>query len=61
MKYCSLCKKKIAEENLDKIYQISLGNIIKNQFYESITYYYHLDCLSVSSANLTEPCLNLSP
>ena len=48
MVICSRCKKKIDKDKLTKIYQISVGNIIEDQFHGNITYYYHIECLELS-------------
>jgi hypothetical protein len=49
MLICSMCKEKIEKPN--EVYQISLGGIIKNVFYGTNTFYYHIDCLNENSKN----------
>lgn len=49
MLICSICKERIEEQN--EVYQISLGNVIKNSFFGTSTLYYHIDCLNENSRN----------
>jgi hypothetical protein len=45
---CRICGKKIKYQNLEHVFQFTLGNIKSGKFIHenSETYYYHVDCLN---------------
>ena len=56
---CNLCGLNIKEEDLDKIYQISYGELedCKNIAGKDNTLYYHIECLDNSNSEKKKPIM----
>ena len=53
---CPLCSEELKEQNLDKYFQITLGDFINGVFKGEKILYYHVECLRTSE-HLKNPLL----
>jgi len=49
MYYCQICKQIISDKELNKTYQLTLGNMINGKFLGKQKQYIHLSCLDIEN------------
>jgi len=49
MHYCQICKQIISDKELNKTYQLTLGNMINGKFLGKQKQYIHLKCLDIEN------------
>ncbi len=56
---CNVCGLKIKQEDLDKVYQISYGELKDGKYVEGKdnTLYYHIECFDNSNSDKKKPIL----
>ncbi len=51
---CEICGKIIKTEELNQVFQFTLGNVKSEKFYGEQTLYYHINCLTNSKHKKSE-------